>query len=164
MAPDVQVLPATRAHAEALAPLMRAEDAAEVLASAGHTPLQALLDALDDSAEAWAVLFDGEVAALFGVCPAPVVSTSILGTPLVGVPWALTGRAVDSHPRTFWRLSRPWLAHFARRYPVLVQAVDARYAASLRWLARLGFDVQPAAPHGAAGLPFHPVYYRSPHV
>lgn len=152
MAADVQVVPATPAHAEALAPLMRAEDAAELAASLGVGPLQGLLASLDASCAARAVLFDGEVAALCGVA-----DTDVQG---VGCVWALTGRAVERHPRAFVRLSRAAVAEYLTRYEVLFNFIDARYGRALRWVRALGFTVQEAQPYGAAGLPFHPVVLR----
>lgn len=158
MVADVQVVPATPAHAETLAPFLRREDADELAASLGVGPLQGLLASLDASAEARAVLFDGEVAALCGVTDSDVQG--------VGCAWALTGRAVEAHPRAFVRLSRLAVAEYLTRYDVLFNFIDARYTRALRWAAALGFSVQPAVAYGAAGLPFHPVVLRraSPRV
>jgi hypothetical protein len=126
---------------------MRPEDAAEVLAFGGYSPLAALLDSLRLSDRAYAILFDGELAGLFGIVPGPF---------LVGeaVPWLLTGDAIERHPVSFWRASREVVAYWSKRYPVLVQWVDARYARALRWAERLGFNVESPAPLVSGGLPF----------
>jgi hypothetical protein len=147
MSGQVTIVPATRAHAEQLAPLMRPADAAEVKASGGYEPLDALLDAMSWSAEAYAGFIDGELACLFGVVP---------GTFLTGeaVPWLLTSGVVQRNPRAFLRASRGVIAGWLEQYPVLVQQVDARYDAALRWAARVGFEVEPPAPFGVGGEPF----------
>jgi hypothetical protein len=154
LAASVQVVPATLAHAEALAPHLRAEDAAECAAALGTAPLEALRASLAASRLASAVLFDGTVSALCGVADTDVQR--------VGCVWALTGQAVDAHPRAFWRLSRDAVADYLQAYDVLFNFVDARYTRALRWVAALGFSVQAARPYGAAGLPFHPVVLRRP--
>ncbi len=143
----IQIVPARPAHAELLAPTMRREDVAEVLAFGGFSPLGALLDSLRLSDRAYAVSFDGELAALFGIVPGPFLSRE-------AVPWLLTGEAIERHPVSFWRASREVVDYWAQQYPVLVQWVDARYERALRWAARLGFRVAAPAPLLPGGLPF----------
>lgn len=158
MGPKVKIERATADHAAQLAPLMRTADAEEVLASGGYSPLEALLESLDGANPAFAVSFDGEVAAICGVTPMDNSSTLLAG-PAVGIVWAMTGRAVEKHPLAFLKLCRPMVALFRQRYPVLVNAVDARYRTAIRWVEWLGFQVDAAAmPFGAAGLPFHLIY------
>jgi hypothetical protein len=142
--------PATRAHAEELAPRMRHGDAAEILASCGHRPLAGLLASLKWSeahGEAWAGLIDGEVAGIFGVGKRTLLSTS-------GIPWLLTGDLVERHPLLFWRASRAVLATWLERFEFLEQFVDARYTQALRWAERLGFKVEEGQPIGRGGLLF----------
>lgn len=149
--PLARVVPATRELAELLAPTMRAEDAAEVLASGGFAPLEALFEGLSRSEVAQALLLEGEVAAIWGVVPLP--RRSLLG-PQAGIVWLLTGTAVERHQLAFLRLSRPAVAALLTRYALLTNCVDCRYAVALRWAAWLGFTLSPPAPFGAAGLPF----------
>ncbi len=153
----VQTVPACLEHAAALAPRLRAEDVAEVLASHGHGPLEALTAALAASELAGALLVDGEVAALYGVAP---VRETILGPPVAGSIWLLGSDALGRHRREFLRRSRLVVAEALERYPLLFNFVDARYTAALRWAAWLGFEVLPAQPHGVAGLPFHRIVMR----
>jgi hypothetical protein len=143
----VTIVPATPDLARQLAPLMRAADQAEVRASGGYEPIDALLEALVWSAEAYAGFIDGELAALFGVVP---------GTFLTGeaVPWLLTSDVIQRKPRAFLRASREVIADWMGKYPVLVQQVDARYEQALRWAARVGFQVEAPAPFGVDGAPF----------
>lgn len=147
----VEIVPATEAHAVALAARMRAGDRAEVLASSGSGPLEALVGSVrwsrSHGGEAWAGLIDGEVAAMFGVGRRSLLSP-------VAIPWLLTGDLVDRHPVLFFRASREvvdlWLRHFAE----LEQAVDARYTQALRWARRLGFTVEAPLPFGPRCAPF----------
>lgn len=163
MATSVQLVPALRAHAEALAPLMRAEDAAEVLASGGYGPLEALLDALSmPGGEAWACLFDGEVAALFGTAPLRARASALGGR--TGVVWLLGGRALARNRKAFVRTSRQLLPLLFEPgggpvYSSLINYVDARYAGALRWAAALGATVHPPEPFGAARMPFHRITF-----
>lgn len=147
----VEVVPATPAHAEALAPRMRTEDAAEVLASLGREPLEALLGSLEASSEAWTLLIDGEVAAMGGAVPFQT------GAAIV---WLLTGDLVERRPIVFQRTCRSMLAQLQERWPVLVQAIDARYTRAVRWAQHLGAEVGPAQSFGVGGLPFHPIVIR----
>lgn len=153
MGADLRLVPATEAHARELAPRLREEDAAEILASGGFTPLEALLDALAISTEAYAVSMRGELALMFGIVPGSFLSGEVY-------PWALTSAVVERFPRAFLRGSREVVGCWLERYPLLVQEVDARYRAALRWARAIGFDVAPAAPFGLAGRPFHRITAR----
>lgn len=156
MGTDVQVVPATEEHAAALAPNLRAEDVAEVLACGSPSGLFALQHSLRTSDMAWALLFDGEVAALFGFTEH---RNTACGGSGVGVAWALTGNAVARHPKVFLRVSRDVLSLLLEHCGVLVNWVDARYRGALRWLEWLGFEVKPAT-SGPQGMLFHPVVAR----
>lgn len=147
----VSIALATQAHAEALAPNLRPEDTAEVLASGGFTPLEALTASLAASDEAFALLFDGEVVALWGVAP---IRAGILGPPVAGAVWLLGSPALSKHRRHWLRLCRPAVAGILERWGVLVNAIDARYGAALRWARWLGFTVDDPAPGGVGGEMF----------
>ena len=161
MATDARIFVGTTDFAAELAPLMREADAAEVKASGGYEPLEALENALDfSSPNCWGVTFNGEPAAMFGVGDAD-------GHPpkTVGIPWLLTGAAVERHPKTFYATCREQLQFLVSLYPMLKQYIDARHERALRWIGRLGFQVFPPIPFGKDGLPFHPVVlWRDGHV
>jgi hypothetical protein len=156
-APSVSLVEATPEHAEALAPQMRLEDEAEVVASGFADAREALLVSLAGSLAAYALLFDGEVAALFGVAP---LDETLLGTSSSGVAWVLTGRAATRHRKAFVRWSRPALALLLRERHHLVNMVDARYAAALRWARWLGFRIGEPEPFGPHGHLFCPISIR----
>lgn len=149
MAEDFDIRPATLADAHELAPRMRLEEVREVEASAGFTPLQALLECLQQSDEAWSGLWHGEVAFMFGVAQMPGCERRI------GAAWLLTSPLVERHARAFWRAGRAELPRLLEQWEVLCNAIDARHEKALRWAGRLGFSLEPAQPFGAAGLPFH---------
>jgi hypothetical protein len=146
---------ATLEHARELARHMRAADAAEVFASGGYAPLEALEVAIAWSTRqhggAWAGRIDGELAALFGIGRRTLLSR-------VGIPWLLTGPAVERYPVAFVRACRSVLATWAEDFDELEQFVDARYGEALRWAARLGFVVGPEEPFGPQHLPFRRIH------
>ena len=134
---------------------MRPEDAAEVLASDGLSPVESIIQSWASSRETWTVRLNGEVAAMYGVALTPY------GTALtpVAVAWLLTTTAVDRHPVTFFKESKRIVKELAERYGVLTNFVDARYGKALNWARRLGFDVQQVITFGRNGEPFNPISY-----
>lgn len=152
MAVELVIRPAVLEDALALAPRMRAEEVAEVRASGGFYPREALIDSLAHSDEAWTALFDGQVACMWGVAEVPG-SSALTGR--VGAVWLLTSDLVERYPKTFWRACRGELARLFERWAVLVNAIDARHEKAVRWARRLGFPLQPADSFGEYALPFH---------
>lgn len=140
--------PVTAEVVEELARSMRAEDVAEILASDGVSPGQALADSIAVSDRVYAVYLSGELAFVTGAAPLD----HLPGCPACG--WLLSSGAVDRHPRGFIEATREIADAFVDEYGVLVQWVDARYEKALRWVRRLGFDVEDPKPWGRAGLPF----------
>jgi hypothetical protein len=136
---------ATEAHVALVAARMRQDDAAEVLASGGYTPAEALRSSLTRSAFARTAMLNGEALCMFGVVE--------VGED-VAIPWLLTTDLVEQHPMAFWRASKLVIARLRQVYPFLIQAIDSRYTRALSWAQRLGFAVEEARPFGAAGLPF----------
>jgi hypothetical protein len=150
VASDIRFERATLTHAHCLAAHMREEDAAEVLASGGCTPIEALMDCLTMSGdEAWSAMIGEQVMAMFGIVPQSLVTGA-------AVPWLLTSALVDRYPKAFFHASRLILRGLILpKYPYLTNMVDARYEKALRWARRLGFTVHPAEPIGPCSMPFH---------
>lgn len=140
------IIPATPAHAAALAPLLRPEDAAE-LDALGVDAGEIIAASIANSLEAWTWMADDEPGAIFGVS-----SQQTMGAE--GFAWVLTGRAVENHLLTFCRGYRFHVKRFADMFPRLVNYVDARHEKALRWLAALGFVIEPPAPFGPKAAPF----------
>lgn len=146
MATEVTFERATLEHCAALAPLMRAEDVAEVQACGYRDAHDALVSGLAVSDVVYAALVHGEVAAIFGVV-VPEGSDS-------GVVWFLTGRAFARHPKAFVRCGRRVMSLLLERCANLSNFIDVRYSAAVRWAKWLGFTVAAPAPYGPNGLLF----------
>lgn len=141
--------PATAADARYLATRLRASDLAEVKA-VYDDPHAALLEAITGSE----ICHVGEI----GGQPVVIVGCAkSADRPLdVGVPWLLGTDELTRRPGALTKLGRAYLALFRERWPTLLNFVDARNTASIRWLKRLGFDVRDPVEFGMHGERFHP--------
>ncbi len=123
-----------------LAPRLRAEDRAEVLAL-GFAPVDGLLQSIAGAHEAWTYRADRQIICMAGIAP-----LSLIGR--VGVPWLLGSELVLQHRRTFMMETRRMVAHWLTRFDVLRNIVDARYEAAIRWLRWLDFKIGEPFPFG----------------
>jgi hypothetical protein len=142
----IQIVPATEAHARAMAPHLRAADADEVLAL-GFAPDDALVESVRASFEAWTALVDGRPMCMWGLT-APMIMD------VVGVPWLLTTPEIERHRRAFLVGSRRMVAEMLAVFPRLENWVDPRHTKAVRWLRWLGFTVEAPAPYGPLGAMF----------
>jgi len=149
-----RVVTALPEHAWKLAPTLRENDRNEIWAAAGLSPAAGLEISLASSFYAWTWLIGDAPACMFGVGYASLLS----GT---GVPWLLSSSLVEQHRFSFLKNCRPFLASMCADFPVLVNWVDARYAAAIRWLGWMGFTLHPAEPYGPFGMPHHRFEMRS---
>lgn len=117
---------------------LRAEDAAEV-AAFGVSKDEALACSLARSLWAETYLIDGVPAAIVGLGRSALVGGH-------GVPWALTGPACEHHRKRFLLESRRQVARMRAEAAPLVNYVHAGHHRAIRWLAWLGFTLEPAAP------------------
>lgn len=131
---EIAILPATLAHAEAIAPRLREADAFEVRAMSGAPPLTALRRGLMLSSEAWTGTVDGRPVCLFGVAPRSLLSD-------VAAPWLLGTDEIASHAWAFLRRNRAVLARWRAQYRRLENLVWADNDAAIRWLDWLGFTL-----------------------
>ena len=129
----ITMLPATEDDARELAPLLRPEDRAEVLAL-GLDPVDGLLQSLAGAREAWTWRDDDRIICMAGVSPLSLIGST-------GVPWLLGSPLVAAHRRAFLVETRRMVAHWLILFPVLRNVVDARHAAAIRWLGWLGFII-----------------------
>lgn len=144
----VTITDANPAHCETIARHMRQADRDEVAAASGQQPLAALLAGLEQSTACWTGLEDGEPMAIFGVGAASLLSAE-------GAPWMLAREGIERHGRHLVSLARPIVEEMLALHPRLANHADARNRTALRWLQRIGFAIEPPAPWGVAGLPFH---------
>lgn len=146
---SVEIRTASPADIEALAPNLRPDDVAEIRAASGLAPDVALRRSFALSTHVWAARHDADgVVALWGVGPLSLSAGR-------GCPWLLASPVFDRFGRQIVGLSRPLLARMQAAYPRLENHVDARNRRAVRWLGWLGFVVEPPAPWGVEGLPFH---------
>lgn len=151
MAHRVDIVPVTSAHIRELGVCMRDSDAAEVWAMSRQLPVEAVQKSVGCSRDAWALTANGETLAVFGLATADLLSG-------VGVPWALTGEALDRYPIAAVDASRRILAYFLELYPILVNVIHERNGRALRWARRVGFKVaQEPAPIGHSAELFYPI-------
>jgi len=130
---EIKFVPATEAHARALANDMRPEEVRE-LALMRFKPLDGLLESIANADFAFAVLFDGEVGYIFG-------GTILNAMGSVGLIWGLGGNVCNRYPVSFYKLSRKAIGIFLDLCPHWYNYCDAEYVKSLNWLRRLGFEI-----------------------
>jgi len=123
-----------------LAPRMRAEDKAEVLAM-GQEPLEALQESVDGSAEAFTWWLGDDIVAMAGVVPESTIGPTARA-------WMLGGDLIPRHRRYFLRESRRVVDRWQEGWPVLWNLVDNEYRAALRWVEWLGFTLRDPRPVG----------------
>lgn len=144
-----EVLPVSAEDVPAILQIVRQADIDEITEALGIPMEQALLDAVTGSLNAKKIVVDGEVVAVFGDAV-----YSILGS--VGVPWLISTTHVERHARAFLKVCKPEVQGMLTRHQHLLNYVDARNTAAIRWLKWLGFTFGPAAPYGARRFLFHP--------
>ncbi len=145
------VIPAEVCHVRELLEIgLREADVREVWASSKATPEEALNRSFEGATVSWSILLDGECIGMFGVGAMNLLSP-------VGMPWMLASDMLNDRRawRRFLRESRFHIARMHEMYPVLVNWIDDRNKASLRWAKWVGFKVFDAEPFGPFGLPFH---------
>ena len=151
-----RIVPATAAHAEAIAANVREADRLELWASSRSEPLDVILRGMESTPEPLTALYDGEPACVFGAWP-----FSIMGG--MAAAWMVGSRVLErpGAQRDLLRLSRPVVDYWQAQYPALLyNFVDARNASAIRWLRWLGFQFDDPIPYGVDGLPFLPFYKR----
>lgn len=148
MAGNVKVRDIQDGDAEALLADIRPADLVELQASCSGDLLDAIKISIASAPHSWCVLVDGELAALIGVTQAP--------DPEVGVPWMAGTSAFNRAPRALTRLGRRYSEFGLSIYHTLVNYVDVRNTASIRWLKAMGYEVSTeSVPVGVNGEHFY---------
>lgn len=148
----VEFAPATPDAVRAVARNLRPADLAEIQAVHGREVDPALLlrMSVQVSVEPLVAMAGGQPIAVLGCAPS---GTLLAG---FGSPWLLGTPASAGHPRAFVSAGRRLCGQWLARHGLLLNRVDARNTASLRWLERIGFTIHKPTPYGAEGRPFHP--------
>jgi hypothetical protein len=147
MTDEFRIVEATLEHAALLALSMRSEEQAEVFASLGFTPEEALTHAIGASEEAYAAFLGDTILCIFGITPYALVTQT-------ASPWMLTSDAMPKHPRLLLKYTKLAIERWLERYPILINYIDARYEPSLRWARWAGFTVSAPQPYGLFDMPF----------
>lgn len=147
----VQFLSPDESDLEHIARHLRDQDLAELMAV--HGPDLDVLRCLRVSVAASqycqvAVTAWGEPVALFGLAPVSLLTSQ-------ACPWMLGTDGMHQFGRELVVLGGRYVQVWGRQYRCLFNFVDTRNTRAIRWLRRMGFEIQPAVPHGAMGLPFH---------
>lgn len=141
------------ADAEAYAELcdnLRAADARELQAAYAQPAAEVIAASIEKSIEPLAAWDDaGRLVAVFGHAPlGPILTT-------VASPWLLGTDLLRYNAGVLVKLSRQYVAAWREQHPLLVNFVDVRNVASIRYLKLVGFAFDEPAPFGPEGLPFH---------
>jgi hypothetical protein len=126
---------------------LRQTDIDEIWASNNLTPAEALTFSYYLSKVCLTVVY-GEPVGMFGI----VADPERYGRALI---WMLGSERLEKAARHVLRQTKDIIDGFMDEYPLLYNYIDARNKKSIRWLRHLGAEINPALPHGKAGLPFH---------
>lgn len=143
----VKVRSATAEDASWFASRLRAADRDELTAASGPDILATLRAALDLSGDFAFVAYEEEPLALFGLA-------SIAAPEGAAAPWMVGTPALLSKGRALMEIGRAYCVAAVQEAALLVNYVDARNTASIRWLQRLGFTLGQPEPFGVEGRPF----------
>lgn len=139
---------ATPQHLETLIEEIRPADRAEVEASVGSLRLGVVDAYLRTEHPAVMIGPDGGLVCMYGVAPLHSLSSN-------GAIWLLGTSRMRKYAKRVLHDAKLFIEYAREHYPVLVNYVDARNTESVRWLAALGFTIEPPQPFGVQGLPFH---------
>lgn len=145
---EVDVRPVLEGDAAWFAARLRQSDRDELTAAAGPDLERTLRLSVEASRGMAGVAMAGpEPIALFGFAPWGLMSGA-------ASPWLVGTDALRKHGRALNRMGKAYCAEASSEFPVLVNYVDVRNTASVRWLRGLGFKMDAPAPFGAEGRPF----------
>lgn len=143
----ISIIPATDEHAVQVASRLRLEDALEARALSVLSPLEVVRGSIALSFSAWTWKVDDEPGCIFGLAGDMIGQSAM--------PWLLTTDLVKRHRKAFWRDSREVVRLMRETHPDLSGYCDARYAASVGWLKRLGFALDGPMQLGPFGMLFY---------
>lgn len=143
----VEVIPASLSDVDLIAPDVRQSDLDEI-EGALHVPIKkALIDGITGSRKASKIVVNGQVVAVFGDAD---------HADGIGVPWLISTVHVERYPKSFLSVCKMEVADMLTRHKVLLNFVDCRNTAAIRWLKWLGFEFSDAEPYGVSGELFYP--------
>lgn len=142
-----------------LAPLLRADDKAEVWAAQGNSPQAALEQGLKTSILCYTAWLDEKPLAMFGVTPDQALMEEAGIN--YGTIWFLGSDEATQDPKAFMRLSRTWLNKLKQHFDFLGNVVDERNKTHVRWIRAMGFEFVKIHPrYGIENRPFLEFFQR----
>lgn len=153
----VDIISANAEHAAHIARYIRDSDRAEIMASSGLEPMEALNASMLWSSMIWTGRIDCEPVCIFGVGGPYLIGG-------LGIPWLIATDKVMTAKFQFLSLNKIYVRQMLGVYTVLKNYVDARNTDSIRWLEWIGFQIMDAEPFGYMELPFHPFEMRRSNV
>jgi len=127
---------------------MRKSDAVEVMASHGHTPIEALKVSFKCSGYSSIAVADGVPFSMFGVTMSNITTG-------LGYPWLLSSNEVFKHKEYFLKNAPSVLEDIIFICPRLVNYVHHENKTSIKWLRSLGFTIEDPEPYGVKEELFH---------
>ena len=130
-----------------LAPFLREQDANEVMASNGLSPLRALQASFEGSYECNTIIHeDGSVVGMFGLGD----------NGIFGCPWLLGSDKLPETKKVMLPVSAKWVEEMNARHPLLLNYVHAENKVSMKWLKSLGFQfINLVKEYGVGKEPFY---------
>lgn len=130
-----------------LAPRMRSQDAKEVMASNGLTPLRSLQESYRVSQECHTIIHeDGSIVGMFGLA----------ANDIFGSPWLLGSDKLPETKKVMLPVSAKWVEEMNTLHPLLVNYVHAENTVSMKWLKSLGFEfIKLDKEYGVGKQPFY---------
>tara|TARA_Y100000593_G_scaffold42336_2_gene81149 strand:+ start:5468 stop:5959 length:492 start_codon:yes stop_codon:yes gene_type:complete len=147
---DLYVRPFEEGDVEVITPNLRLSDVIEVAAMMGpHKSTQEHLKlCVDDSKEAYCLVHESHLVALWGVTDSPHVDN-------YGIPWLVATEGIQSIGLNFAYHSREWIRHLSRGYEALYNFVHVPHWQSQKWLQLCGFNVITSMKYGFNGEDFY---------
>lgn len=135
-ADHIQIVEPEPWHIRSLAPRLRKIDQLECAAMSGMYPAEVMAMSAGLSVLCRVGLVDGRPEAIWGMTPVSEIWGSFS-------PWCLTSDWVESNPIHFMRFSREFLQEMRSQASYLQNHVHINNSFSKRWLASVGFTVDP---------------------
>lgn len=131
-----------------VAATMRSADVAEIKASHGFLPYDALLNGVDQSEFCVVAHINDEPVCVLGLNRRDFVSG-------IGVPWMLGSNSVMKYKREILLYSPKIIREMLSLCETLINYVHTDNKMSIRWLKWLGFKIDDPQPAGINGELFH---------
>jgi hypothetical protein len=147
------IVEAKEEHVTALRGRLRRGDYIECSAFNPADPDDMVRQSFINSDHCWAWIVGGRVGAMFGV-------QQDAKRPKVGLVWMVSTPDVEERPLYVARQSVLFVQMMLKAFDQLEALVDYRYAATLRWLGWLGFDLGWPEKKGVGGELFYTARIR----